>query len=101
MSWRLRYLHNGADFYDLLGPVERSRRGDAFIAAYNKTMIYDPPRQLDLFADAAAYVGLETLPGAQNVRTGFTELASVGLRLRYTDTTASLGAVDHEKGVRW
>ena len=67
MNWHLRYLHNGADFYDLFGPVERSRSGDAFIVSYNKTRIYDPPRQLDLFGSAAAYFGLERLPTAQNI----------------------------------
>ena len=23
LNWKLRYRHNGADFYDLFGPVER------------------------------------------------------------------------------
>ena len=66
LNWSFEYKHNGADFYDLFGPVERSRKGDAFIAAYNKTRIYDPPRQLDIFGSAAAYFGLERLPTAQS-----------------------------------
>ena len=37
------------------------------IAEYNKTLIYDPPRQLDLFGSAAIYFGLERLPSAQNI----------------------------------
>ena len=41
----------------------RSRKGDAFIADYNKPLIYDPPRQLDLFGSAAAYFGLEAAAG--------------------------------------
>ena len=67
LNWKLRYWHNDADFYDLAGPVLRSRKGDAFIVSYNKAKIYDPPRQLDLFGSAAAYFGLEQLPSAQNV----------------------------------
>ena len=35
LNWDFQYLHNGADFYDMFGPVERSRRGEALIAAYN------------------------------------------------------------------
>ena len=31
LNWKLQYLHNNADFYDLFGPVERSRKGDVFI----------------------------------------------------------------------
>ena len=65
--WKLTYWHNLADVYDLAGPVLRSRKGDAVIANYTKPLIYDPPRQLDLFGSAAAYFGLDQLPGAQNI----------------------------------
>ena len=58
-NWKLTYWHNLADVYDLAGPVLRSRKGDAFIASYTKPLIYDPPRQLDVFGSAAAYFGLE------------------------------------------
>ena len=34
LKWRLRYWHNGADFYDLFGPTYRSRRGDAVLLGY-------------------------------------------------------------------
>jgi hypothetical protein len=101
LNWRFRFWHNDADFYDLFGPVERSRKGDAFIVGYKKARIYDPPRQLDLFAQAAVYLGLEQLPGAQNVETSFRNLVATEAGIRYTNTTKSLGAVDHEKGLRW
>ncbi|MEO6359566.1 MAG: hypothetical protein ABIO43_03200 [Sphingomicrobium sp.] len=100
LSWELGYRHNGADFYDLLGPVERSRRGDVFSAAYNKTMIYDPPRQLDVFGSAAAYFGLERLPGAQNIPSP-KNIVSLEAGAKYTNTRKSLGGVDHEKGIAW
>lgn len=99
-DWRLRYLHNGADFYDLFGPVERSRKGDAFIAEYNKTRIYDPPRQLDLFGSAAAYFGLDRLPTAQNIASP-RNIVSLEAGVKYTNTRTSLGGVDHEKGIAW
>ena len=66
-NWKLNYWHNLADVYDLAGPVLRSRKGDAFIVGYTRPLIYDPPRQLDIFGSAAAYFGLEQLPGAQNI----------------------------------
>jgi WD40 repeat protein len=98
-SWKLTYWHNLADFYDLFGPVLRSRKGDAFIASYSKPLIYDPPRQLDVFGSAAAYFGLTQLPGAQNIPSP-RNLRSAELGLRYTNTTKSLGGVDHEKGIQ-
>jgi hypothetical protein len=101
LRWSFRYKHNGADFYDLFGPTERSRAGDAFIVGYRRNFIYDPPRQLDLNVNAAYYTGLDTLPAAQAVSTQFDSLASIGADLHYTNTTRSLGAVDHERGLRW
>jgi hypothetical protein len=98
-NWKLAYWHNLADVYDLAGPVLRSRKGDAFIASYTKPLIYDPPRQLDVFGSAAAYFGLKELPGAQNIASP-KEIRSGDIGLRYTDTTKSLGGVDHEKGVQ-
>ena len=100
MNWHLRYLHNGADFYDLFGPVERSRSGDAFIVSYNKTRIYDPPRQLDIFGSAAAFLGLERLPGAQNIESP-PNVYSAEVGVKYKNMRSSLGAVDREKGVAW
>jgi hypothetical protein len=100
LNWDFQYKHNGADFYDLFGPVERSRRGDAFSAAYNKTIIYDPPRQLDVFGSGAVYLGLETLPGAQNIASP-KNILSLEAGAKYTNTRKALGGVDHEKGIAW
>jgi hypothetical protein len=97
-NWKLTYWHNLADVYDLAGPVLRSRKGDAFIINYTKPLIYDPPRQLDVFGSAAAYFGLEQLPGAQNIPSP-KNLRSYEAGLHYTNTTRALGGVDHEKGV--
>jgi hypothetical protein len=98
-NWKLTYWHNLADFYDLFGPVLRSRKGDAGIVEYTKPLIYDPPRQLDIFGSAAAYFGLDQLPGAQNIPSP-KDLRSFEAGLRYANTTKSLGGVDHEKGVQ-
>ncbi|HEX6410615.1 MAG TPA: hypothetical protein VFZ88_08490 [Sphingomicrobium sp.] len=97
-NWKLTYWHNLADPYDLAGPVLRSRKGDAFIASYTKPLIYDPPRQLELFGSAAAYFGLEQLPSAQSILSP-ENLRSAEVGLRYTNTTKSQGGVDHEKGI--
>ena len=102
LSWHARYWHNDADFYDLFGPTKRSRKGDAFIVGYQKALIFDEPRVLDFSADVAYYTGLDTLPGNQNVPTLFFEDILHGqVEFNYTNTRKSLGAVDHEKGLRW
>ncbi len=101
LKWRLRYWHNGADFYDLFGPTYRSRRGDAVLVGYKNALIYDPPNQLDFVVDLAAYRGLDTLPQAQDIAATSKNLVSALVGLRYTATDKSLGALDYEKGVRW
>ena len=101
LRWRFRYWHNDADFYDLFGPTERARAGDAGIIGYHHSFVYDPPRQLELDVEAAYYTGLDTLPAAQEVSTQFDTLASFNAELSYTNTTRSLGAVDHERGLEW
>jgi hypothetical protein len=101
LRWRFRYWHNNADFYDLFGPTERSRKGDAFIVGYDKPLIFELPRRMDIDISAAYYTGLDTLPNNQNVPTSFEKLASARVGLDYTHTRKSLGAVDHEKGFRW
>jgi hypothetical protein len=97
----IRYWHNDADFYDLFGPTERSRKGDAILAGYKWPLIYDPPIQMNLAADLAFHTGLDTLPGNQNVPASADTIYSADFKLDYTDTDKSLGAVDHEKGYRW
>ncbi|HEY1881123.1 MAG TPA: hypothetical protein VGG68_14445 [Caulobacteraceae bacterium] len=101
LKWRFTYWHNLADFYDLFGPVDRSLKGDAVIIGYKDPLIYDPPKQLNFDAQVAGYVGLDTVPGAQNVATGdIHNLASAKATLTYENTDKSLGALDYEKGVR-
>ena len=100
-NWTLEYWHNDADFYDLFGPTKRSRKGDAFITKYDKSLIYDDPRKLDLEVGAAWFTGLDTLPGNQNVPFDFEDILSAKIELDYTDTRRSQASVDHEKGFRW
>jgi hypothetical protein len=100
LNWDVQYKHNGADFYDLFGPVERSRRGDSLIIKYDKVQVYDPPRQVDFFGSAAIYTGLENLPSAQNIASPKT-VVSFEAGAKYTNTRKALGGVDHEKGLAW
>ncbi|MEO6224992.1 MAG: hypothetical protein ABIO80_03985 [Sphingomicrobium sp.] len=99
-NWHIKAQHNGADFYDLFGPVQRSLRGDNISIRYDKTRIYDPPRLFDLWGSAALYTGLERLPNAQNVSSP-SNVGSLEVGAKYTDTRKALGGVDHEKGLEW
>jgi hypothetical protein len=101
LNWHASYRHNGADFYDLFGPTERSRKGDAYSIGYDRALIFDEPRRLDFSGEISYYTGLDTLPDNQNVPTEIEDILSLELDLHYTHTQKSIGAVDHEKGLRW
>jgi hypothetical protein len=102
LNWHAKYRHNGADFYDLFGPTERSRKGDAYSIGYDRALIFDEPRRLDFSGELSYHTGLDTLPDNQNVSTQLIEeILSLDLGLHYTHTQESIGAVDHEKGFLW
>jgi len=98
LYWHVVYKQNGADFYDLFGPTQRSRKGEALLTGYKEVLIYDLPRRLDFSADLDLYSDIDTLPGAQNVHGNVRQLATAKLGLDYSYYDRSLGAVDNEEG---
>ncbi|HEX4883168.1 MAG TPA: hypothetical protein VFX05_03445 [Casimicrobiaceae bacterium] len=101
LEWSGSLSWNRSDFYDLFGPVKRSRKGFAAKGAYNHFVIYDDPRTLEFVARGAFYDRIDTLPYAQNVESGFDRLTEAEVGLRYVDVRRALGAVDEEKGLKW
>ena len=97
----LSFAYNGADFYDLVGPTKTSRKGYSVGLDYDKTLIFDDPRSMNLTLALTRYGDLERLPDFQNVATSFDEFLTFATDLIYSNRAASLGAVSHEKGHRW
>jgi hypothetical protein len=97
-SWRANLAWNRADFYDIFGPVKRSRKGYAAKLGYDWNLIYDEPKRLDVLFDFAYYDQIDTLPWAQNISTNFSRLDTAQVRLRYTDQRRSQGALDDDGG---
>jgi hypothetical protein len=100
-DWTAGFQRNGADFYDLVGPTKTSLKGWALGLGYNRLLVYDAPRRLDLKADVTYYADLDRVPDYQGVETNFTEELATRVRLRYQDYRHSLGNVDEEKGLGW
>ncbi|HET7366416.1 MAG TPA: hypothetical protein VFJ70_22815 [Burkholderiales bacterium] len=99
LGWHAGAAWNRSDFYDLFGPTIRSRRGFQTDGGYDRALIYDEPRRLDLKTDVAYYHNLDALPQAQNIRATAERLVTAEAGLYFTDTRKSRGAVDDEKGV--
>jgi hypothetical protein len=100
-DWTANFQWNRADLYDLVGPTQTSLKGWAAGVGYNRLLVYDSPRRLDLKADVTYYADLDRIPDYQGVGTNFTEELATRLRLRYQDYRHSLGNVDEEKGIGW
>lgn len=70
---------NATNFYDPFGPTRTSRKGYAAELRYDKLLLSDPPKELDLSAMVGAYGGFEALPDYQNVAATY-DWASDGAR---------------------
>jgi hypothetical protein len=99
--WTVGVAYNGANFYDLFGPTKYARAGENGYIAYNLPLVFDPPETLDFSTKVAYYIGLDALPGFQNVPSPSKNLATVEAGLVAQDTRASPGAVDAETGHSW
>ncbi len=99
--WTATLRHNPADFYDLFGPTKVGLKGQSASVAYEKTLIYDEPRQLDFEIDLSHYINLDRLPRYQNIDVTFDKLSTLTAVLNYSHVSKSLGAVDDEKGIKW
>jgi len=93
--------YNGASFYDLFGPTKTSRKGYSLAISYDKNLIFDRPRMMDLTVGVAGYGGLERLPSYQNIATSYDRFLGTSATLTYQNMRASLGAVDYEQGFVW
>ena len=100
-KWTGILRHNSAFFYDLFGPTKLSRKGQSGTVRYEKTLIYDQPRQLDLKLDLSHYMNMDQLPRYQNIDVTFDDMTTLSASLGYTHVRKSLGAVDDEKGFKW
>jgi len=98
---RGRFQHNDGDFYDLFGPTKTSRRGNSWTFGYEKALIFDIPRTLNLDVSLKVHNNLDNLPAFQDVGVISDKLVAVAASLDYAHVLNSLGNVDEEKGLRW
>jgi hypothetical protein len=99
--WKFGARWNGADFYDLFGPTKRSREGYSAYVGYEKPLIYSPPEEMSIKADAAYYGDLDSLPAFQNIPSPSDRLFTANLGLEYKYPRSSIGYVDDETGHLW
>lgn len=103
LGWHASAWYNRADFYDLFGPRQVSRRGYQASVSHTWRLRYDSARRnVSAQAGASAYFDLDRIAENQNVATGDRSNAYTGFAsLQSVNVRSSLGAVDTESGVRW
>jgi len=99
--WEFSLKYNPADFYDLFGPTQTSRRGYFLGAKYKDNLIWDDPRTMDYTISSGYWGGLEKMPDYQNVIASFDRYFYVNASLDYEYIQKSQGAVDGEKGYQF
>lgn len=102
-NYTLSGSYNDASFYDIFGPTKISRKGIALRLDYNNSLVWDPPKRLDLNIGTSGFYGLEKSPDFQQIdAAGFDSNFFLNLNgtLSYRNMKTSLGAVDYEKGFK-
>ncbi len=100
-NWWAELAYNPADFYDLFGPTKVGRKGQFVGAGWDKLLIYDKPRRMELNVAATFFNDIDTLPRYQNIPAPFDQISALSGKLSYSHVRSSLGAVDGEKGHIW
>jgi len=99
-TWNFGAALNGADFYDLVGPTKRSRKGNRFTIGYEKTLLFDGPRKSSLSFNVNHFSDMDALPRYQNVPTTIDSFSTFNGSWEYSNIRSSMGAVDGERGFR-
>jgi hypothetical protein len=99
--WFVRAGHNATDFYDLFGPTKTSRKGTYLGAGWERWLIYERPKTLQLRVRATGFTGLDTLPDYQNVAADVDSYVSTSATLSYAKLRGTIGGVEAERGMSW
>ena len=94
---------NEAEFHDLFGPSQGSRKGARLGIFWNNNIKYDPPTVVNFNIGLSGFYGLDQSPEFQQIlASGFNRNLFVNLStsLSYSSTRSSLGATDSEKGIQ-
>lgn len=99
--WELTATANRADFYDLFGPTETSRKGYSLGLGYNGILIGKRPRELAYGFRLVGWNGLDTVPAHQNVAATSDDYVTASAKLTYRHLRRTIGGLDPEKGLEW
>ena len=97
-QWKIDASYNATDFYDLFGPTKSSRKGYSAGIRVDDYLMYNKPSTLEYSLSFYGYGGLEVLPEYQNIATTLDHFFTLSGKLRYSNLSRTLGAVEDEQG---
>ncbi|MCF8233716.1 MAG: hypothetical protein K9G67_02260 [Bacteroidales bacterium] len=99
--WNLHAAYNKTNFYDLFGPVRRSRAGYSVGIGHNKNFSRRAPFIWHYGFDVTHYGDLEVLPQFQEIATPIKNFQSFSAMIGMSKLRKTLGGVQDEKGYLW
>ena len=97
--WTLKAAWNHMDFYDLFGPMRRSRKGYVVQLAYDYTNNLITPYDKSWGFSVAAFGDMDALPLYQEIKVeGVKSMQTASIYGKWSKTRTSLGGVMKEQG---
>ncbi|MCQ2177792.1 MAG: hypothetical protein MJY42_02775 [Bacteroidales bacterium] len=102
-QWTLKASWNDASFYDLFGPLRRSRKGYQVSLAYDSKHSFQAPFTWNWGACIAHYGDMDALPLYQDVEVeeGITSFQTLNAYISGGKVRGTIGAVAGEQGYRF
>ena len=102
-QWTFKASWNEASFYDLFGPLRRSRKGYQLSLGYDTQRTMQAPFSISWGGHIGHYGHLDALPLYQDVevQSGITSFQTVDAYISGGNVKGTLGAVNGEKGYRF
>lgn len=97
-NWKLNASYNHNSFYDLFGPLRRSRAGYNVGVSYQKQYTLSPPFKWHWGASVNTYGMMDALPLFQEIKSPVTEMQTASAEIGLSKTRTSLGGVIPEAG---
>jgi len=98
-SWSLKAAWNPTSFYDLVGPIQSSRKGWMVSVGYDSSDAMLPPTKHKYGGSMAAYGMMDALPLYQEIEVDVTSFQTAELYYEFSKTRSTQGAVTTESGV--
>lgn len=99
-NWTFSAAWNPTNFYDLFGPMRRSRKGYNFGVSYDRKYTVLRPLEVNWGASLNAYGDMDALPLYQEIEVdkGISSFQTASLYVSAGNTQGSLGAIMAEQG---